>query len=385
MSTFLSDQEVVERVLTHIDNGTSDKGSEVWKEPIENYLSKDRLAQEIKLLQNLPIPLCPSAALPDPGSYITRNASGVSILAVRGKDGEVRAFKNACRHRGTEVAQGSGCAKAFVCPYHGWAYGLDGQLQHVPHEEGFPDIDKATMSLTPVHVEERAGLVLINQNGTLYTENSLAGVENVIPPGMDLIDVHFTEAKVNWKVSMEGSLEGYHIRYGHKDSFYPYGFDNLNVVEKCEKNGRVTFPFRRIEKLKDIPKDERNIDGRLTYIYHLYPNALIAVLSHHMDVIILEPIDVDKTMMVAYTLANTGGDPVAMENTRRDAEFVNSSGAPEDLALVESVQRSINSGANEHFIFGHYEEAIVQLHRNLTNSLKQLSENQTEKPITFKS
>lgn len=374
MASFLSDQEVVERVLTHIENGTTDKGSEVWQEPVENYLSQERFSQEIQLLQNSTIPFCPSAALPEPGSYIARNASGVPILAVRGKDGQVRAFKNACRHRGTEVAQGSGCAKAFVCPYHGWAYGLDGQLQHVPHEQGFPELDKATMGLRPVHAEESSGLVLINQNNTASKSDPLAGLGKVLPPGLDLIDTHFTEAKVNWKVSLEGSLEGYHIRYGHKDSFYPYGFDNLNLVEKCEKNSRVTFPFRRIEKLRDIPKDERNIDGRLTYIYHLYPNALIAVLSHHMDVIILEPMDVDRTMMVAYTLANTGGNPEAMERTRKDAEFVNQSGAPEDLALVESVQRSINSGANEHFIFGHYEEAIVHLHRNLTASLKALAE-----------
>lgn len=384
MDTFMTDQEVAERVLSHVKNKSTDEGTDVWREPIENYLSQQRLDDELALLRQTTIPFCPSAALPENGSYVARNSAGVPIIAARGKDGKVRAFKNACRHRGTEVAQGSGCTKAFICPYHGWAYGLDGSLQNVPHEQGFPDLDKDDYGLTPVYAIEKAGMVLVNQSGQPGNTDALQGIEQVIPEGLDLLDTHFTEAQVNWKVSMEGSIEGYHIRFGHKESFFPYGYDNLNVVETCGKNSRVTFPFKRIEKLLDKPKEERKIEGRLTYIYHIYPNVLIAVLSHHIDLIMLEPLEPGKTMMVAYSMANTGGDPAAIEEARRDAEFVNQSGAPEDLALVESVQRTIASGANEHFVFGHYESAIVHFHKNLKESLEKLDHSASEQPVNFK-
>ena len=145
MPGFMDDRAVIERVLSHVRDGTTDEGDEVWREPVENYRSEERLRRELALLRRLPVPFCPSAALREPGAYVARQAAGVPILAVRGKDGKVRAFRNACRHRGlAEVASGMGCAKAFVCPYHGWTYGLDGRLARVQHERGFPDLDKST-------------------------------------------------------------------------------------------------------------------------------------------------------------------------------------------------------------------------------------------------
>ena len=69
-----------------------------------------------------------SGDLPEPGSFLTVNELDVPILATRTEGGEFKAFVNACRHRGTPLAEGSGCAKAFVCPYHGWSYQLDGRL-----------------------------------------------------------------------------------------------------------------------------------------------------------------------------------------------------------------------------------------------------------------
>jgi phenylpropionate dioxygenase-like ring-hydroxylating dioxygenase large terminal subunit len=372
MPSFLNDQAVAERILSHVRNGTTDAGNEVWREPVQNYRSEERFRREIEVLRRSAVPFCPSAALPEPGSYIGRNAAGIPILVVRGEDGRVRAFRNACRHRGTEVAQGAGCAKGFVCPYHGWAYRLDGRLQHVPHEHGFPGFEKNENGLVPVLAEERAGLVFVNQSGEANEHDPSQGLDELISPELELIDTHNTEAQVNWKVALEGSIEGYHIRFGHRETFYPYGYDNLNVIETSGRDSRVTFPFRRIEKLADVPSAERRVEGRLTYIYHLFPNALVAVLSHHRNLVVLEPLDVGRTMMIAYSLADTGGDPVAAESARRDAEFVNQTGATEDLALIESVQRSIGSEANEFFTFGHFESAIIHFHRNLQKSLEEL-------------
>jgi phenylpropionate dioxygenase-like ring-hydroxylating dioxygenase large terminal subunit len=371
MPDFIDDQAVVERVLSHVRDGTTDEGDEVWREPVENYRSEERFRRELALLRRLPVPFCPSAALREPGDYVAREAAGIPILAVRGKDGKLRAFRNACRHRGTEVASGMGCAKSFVCPYHGWTYGLDGRLARVQHERGFPDIDKSTHGLVPVLAQERSGIVFITQSGQPSEQDPGEGLPDLIAADQDLIDTHDNEADFNWKVSIEGSIEGYHIRFGHPETFYPYGYDNLNVVEHSGRNSRVTFPFRRIEKLADVPETERRIEGRVTYVYHLFPNALVTVLSHHTILVVLEPIAPGRTRNIAYSLAHTGGDPAAKETAKRDAQFVTDTGAPEDRALAESIQRTMQSGANEHFTFGHFESAIVHFHRNLHAALEE--------------
>ncbi len=206
---------------------------------------------------------------------LRRAPSGRGPHPRRAREGrEVRAFRNACRHRGAEVASGTGCAKAFVCPFHGWTYGLDGRLKRVQHEQRLsgsrqehtrsrPGPGPGTIRDRLRHPEraaERAG----SRRGAPRPDRPRPGPDRHAD----------NEVDVNWKVSVEGAIEGYHIRFGHPETFFPYGYDNLNVVEHCGRNSRVTFPFRRIEKLADVPAAERRIEGRVTYVYHLFPNAL---------------------------------------------------------------------------------------------------------------
>jgi phenylpropionate dioxygenase-like ring-hydroxylating dioxygenase large terminal subunit len=151
MQAEMDDQAVVQRVLDHIENGTTDLGDSVWREPVANYRRPERLQAELdRVLRRTPTPFCPSAALPEAGSFVAREAAGVPLVVVRGADGRVRAFRNACRHRGMQVAAGSGCTRAFVCRYHGWTYNLEGRLRHIPHEEGFSGFDKEAHPLVPV-------------------------------------------------------------------------------------------------------------------------------------------------------------------------------------------------------------------------------------------
>lgn len=372
MNGFLDDHAVIDRVLAHVRAGTTDEGDEVWREPVENYRNEERFRREVEVLRRLPVPFCPSAALREPGDYVARHAAGVPILAARGKDGEVRAFRNACRHRGAEVVNGSGCANAFVCPFHGWTYGLEGDLRRVQHERGFPDLDKSTHGLVPVLTEERSGIVFVNQSGQASDQDYGDGLPDLSASDLEVIKTSETEVDVNWKVSLEGAIEGYHIRFGHPETFYPYGYDNLNVVEHSGRNSRVTFPFRRIEKLADVPEAERRIDGRVTYVYHLFPNALVTVLSRHTILVIFEPIAPGRTRNVSYSLAHPGTGADTKTKAKKDSNFVSQTGAPEDRALAESVTRTIASGANEHFTFGHFESAIVHFHRNLRDSLDEL-------------
>jgi len=369
MPSFLDDPAVAARVLQHIDEGTTDRGDSVWREPVANYRSPERFEQERALLRRSPVPVCPSVALAEPGAYLAREIGGTPLVVVRGRDGVVRAFRNACRHRGMQLAKGSGCAQAFVCQYHGWTYALDGALKHVPHADGFPGLDRGAHGLVPVAAAEHLGLVWVCQEGAMPDASAFAGIPPLVTEEQELLGAAENEIEVNWKIFLEGAIEGYHIKSTHPESFYPYGFDNLNVIEHVGPHSRVTYPFRRIEKLRDVPPADRRVDGLLTYVYHLFPTALVTVLSRHTNVIVLEPLAVDRTRTYFYRLTNRGGGAEAKQLAERDSGFVADTGVAEDFAVVQGIQASIGSGANEHFTFGHFEPAIVHFHRTLTEAL----------------
>lgn len=366
MDGLMDDRAVARRVLEHIDRGTTDLGDEVWREPVENYRSPQRLTDEIeRAMRRFPVPFCPSAALPEVGSYIAREAAGTPLVVLRDEQGRVRAFRNACRHRGMQVASGSGCSRAFVCRYHGWVYRLDGRLSHLPGEDGFPGFDKDAHGLVPVHAVERGGIVFVTQQDGPAGHQPPDDLPDLMPKGWTIFNVVEREMEANWKLVMEGFIEGYHIRATHKDTFYPYGFDNLNVIERFGRNSRVTYPFRRIRKLAEVPERERRVDGLLTYVYQLFPNAIVAALSRHSKLVVLEPLSVDRTKLVTWTL----GDPAVAEAVTRDAAFVDQTGGAEDRDVVQAIQRALGSGANDVFTFGRFESAIVHFHRTLGAAL----------------
>ena len=101
------------------------------------------------------------ADVAEAGSYLTARAGAESVLVIRGEDGELRAFRNVCRHRATRLREGRGtCGKALRCPYHGWTYRTDGRLIGVPEGRGFPGLKKADLPLLPARVEVFSGLRL---------------------------------------------------------------------------------------------------------------------------------------------------------------------------------------------------------------------------------
>ncbi len=371
---FLTDGALIERILDHLDRGTTDLSDSIWCEPVANYRSADRLRREIEVvLQRQPVPFCPSVALPANGSYVARVAGGTPIVAMRGDDGVVRAFRNSCRHRGTALVDGHGCARSLVCPFHGWVYRLDGALRHVPDQYGFPGLDRASNGLVPVATAEGQGVVFVDQSATEIDAVTLAGLPEVLGADQELLGTNEDVIDVNWKVFLEGFLEGYHIKATHRQTFFPFGYDNVNVVEHCGRHSRVTFPFRRIEALRDVPPAERRLDGMLTTVQHIFPNVIVARLSHHTSMVVLEPISVDQTAIVSYLLANRRGEASGTQEARatqaaRDTDFVRV-GLKEDREMARAVQRGLASGANDALQFGRFEGAIVHFHRQLTELL----------------
>jgi phenylpropionate dioxygenase-like ring-hydroxylating dioxygenase large terminal subunit len=370
MSGLADDATVVQRILDHVDRGSTDLCETTWREPVEHYRSPERLRREIELvLRRQPTPFCPSPALPGAGSYLARDAAGTPLLAVRGDDGRVRVFRNACRHRGTPLASGSGCARAFPCPYHGWTYALDGRLRHVPHEHGFPGLDKGARGLVPVAAVERGGLVFVTQEPAGSGEPEPPEMPELVAPGQRLLQTGEREVAANWKILLEGFLEGYHIRATHPGTFYPLQYDNLNVVERFGKNSRVAFPYRAVEKLRALPPAQRSAAGKLTYVYHLFPNVMLATFPEYLFMVVLEPLAVDRSSLFTYVMTSRP-EPEGEERLgpRRGGDLVDAGGA-EDRAVACAIQRGLASGANECFEFGRFEGAIGHFHRTLHAAL----------------
>lgn len=369
-TALLSESSILARIFDHIDNKTTDLGDTVWKEPVANYLSDERFNAEIALLRSLPVVYCLSAMLPDNGSYVARRAAGSPLLVVRGDDGKVRAFINGCRHRGMQVAKDSGCARSFVCPYHAWTYGLDGELRHIPGKTGFPGVELQENGLVEVGALEQGGLVYVNQSGPVDA-TMLEDVPELFTSQQAFFDQSEYTDEANWKLLAETTMEGYHIRSLHKKSFFPYGLDNITLVENFGVHSRVIFPFKRIEKLRDIePKDQR-LDGMITSVYQLFPNVAVSVLSKHSTVTIFEPLSPTRTQMLIYRATNVTSDGVStdIDDAKRDAGFVKDAGFDEDREAACAIQGTLGTQANQHLTFGHFEKAIVHFHKNLAQHL----------------
>ena len=361
-SGLLPSETVVARIRRHIEAGTTDVADGTWDEPVENYRSESRFTAERAVLRSRAVALCPSAAIAEPGDYIARTSAGVPILAARGTDGVVRAFRNVCRHRGAAVVCGEGHAASFVCPYHGWVYQLDGHLRRVPHEQGFPDLDIAATALSELATFERHGIVFVSQADGEPHEPAVEELAGVVTSDYRYDGFGEAEHPVNWKLLVETFLEGYHIRFLHHDTFFPVQYDNVNVVESFGPNSRITFPYQNIARPFDT-SDEMAVRGRMTYVHHLFPNVMVATFPGQVLMIVLDPVAVDRTLVTTFAwrideAESRPGDPNLLND-----------GAAQDFAIARTIQAGLASGANDHLRFGLFEGAIAHFHRTLDAAL----------------
>ncbi|HEY2010611.1 MAG TPA: aromatic ring-hydroxylating dioxygenase subunit alpha [Rhizomicrobium sp.] len=160
-----------------------------------------------------------SVEVGQPGDYMTLMVGNAPILVVRDAGGTLRAHHNVCRHRGSLVCiQEKGRASPLVCPYHNWAYGLDGHLAAAP--EMPKDFDRSVYSLKPVHAVEFDGLIFVNLAEHPAPIDALR--DHLSPvlrsQGMNRARVALIRdyiLDVNWKIVIENNRECYHCRASH--------------------------------------------------------------------------------------------------------------------------------------------------------------------------
>jgi phenylpropionate dioxygenase-like ring-hydroxylating dioxygenase large terminal subunit len=382
-SLVADDVEIVRRILAHIDAGTTDEG-DAWREPVENYVNPARFADEMRLLRSMPSVFVPSAAIPSPGDHVERDAFGVPLFAVRGRDHRARVFRNACRHRGMALVEGAGCSRALVCRYHGWTYRLDGSLSHVPHADAFADLDMSTRGLVEVASSEVDGLIVIDPLDTPGVHREMAALTDGSPwrdkllPAGRLRHVDSTRREMNWKILVEQFLEGYHIRATHTDTFFPLQYDDLNVVETFGPNSRITFPYRNIERLRDRPETTWTTNARVTYVYQLFPNVMVATFPDFVLLVVIDPVDIGNSIVTTYAMVTPDvaqrveSEPRERNDASRGGTLL-ARGAVEDNEMSAGVQRGLRAGANAFVEFGRHESAIGHFHATLDERLAQLT------------
>ncbi|MEM7189411.1 MAG: aromatic ring-hydroxylating dioxygenase subunit alpha, partial [Pseudomonadota bacterium] len=166
---------------------------------------------------------CHGSDVANPGDYACFEIAGESLFAIRGRDDVVRAFYNVCQHRAHQLVQGQGTTRVIVCPYHAWTYELTGSLRAGPNLKAVEGLDKSTVCLTEVRIEEFLGFLFVNLDPDAepmdtWFPGARAELEEWVPHFRDLKPLEWVQIpeNCNWKVSVENYSECYHCSLNHK-------------------------------------------------------------------------------------------------------------------------------------------------------------------------
>lgn len=220
----------------HFDEGvaTEDLQAEVVKNgwdgqatradflPKEAYISPDFARRETeKLWPHIWQIACREEEIPFEGDFITYDIVDDSIIVVRTAEGDIRAYHNACPHRGRPLTDGCGTAKQFVCRFHGWRFALSGENTGVVDRHDWGDaLTDADVALRPVRVGVWGGFVFINMDPDAEPLETFAAPFNTLLAKYEFEKMRYrwyrtVELPVNWKAVLEGFDEAYHVQTSH--------------------------------------------------------------------------------------------------------------------------------------------------------------------------
>jgi len=241
-----------------------------------------------------------------PGDFRAVDTVAGPVLLLRDLAGELRAFANCCRHRGSLLLSGSGNRRAIVCPYHGWGYRLDGSLAGAPEMEGVPEFRAEEHGLIPIRMESWQGFLFLNlDRGAPPLLQHLGNLPEVF--GSHRLDemvctwrIEF-DAACNWKLLVENAMEAYHTDYIHRDSV---GAQKAAAIATSgEWECIQVLDDRSIAVLGDKPPPFPPLAGlseealRGTYFSMILPTTQFAVAQDSMWWLQMRPVAADRTIL----------------------------------------------------------------------------------------
>ena len=297
--------------------------------------------------------------LPEAGSYLTATAGDQPVLVLRGDDGEIRAFRNVCRHRGSQLLTGSGrCKKAIRCRYHGWTYDAsDGRLLGVPEHRGFAELDKAALGLMPARVESLAGLLFVNldlgaRSLTETTGELASRLERYsLSDLVRFSDLDETRQPANWKVVAENYLEGYHVPIAHPGLMRLLDYKRYTIElhdgwawfeapmrDSPSSNLRERLYQRLVRPMPGLADADRRV-WRYAFVF---PNTTIDLHPDQVNVWQMLPAGTAETRDVWGIFGPRKRSPMTRLAQRLN-HHVNGEVLDEDIDLVAGVQSGIRT------------------------------------------
>lgn len=336
-----------------------------------------------------------TADVPEPGNYTVVEVPtfNASLLVSRGADGRVRAFHNACTHRGNKlVREGSGSRRQFTCNFHGWSFSNEGRLVGVPDEGQFKDFDRQALGLREVRSEVWQGHLFVNfDKEPRYTLREWLGeLHDQFDgyfEGREKLSQYEVEVDANWHLGVNSFTEGYHTRVLHRNTAPDYQGGRENVhrhrpfMELLERHSRYSAPanpehhatpaeaaaYEGVRKLMpaydaarpDLPPGVN--PGRVANwafdVMEIFPN-FVAINSNHWHLgLWFWPIDAGRTLIRGQRFmykASTPSERLSQAYSKVRAREV----LREDLNTMEAIQQVLRSGALTHMQLSQQELAL---------------------------
>lgn len=299
------------------------------------------------------------SALREPGRFVTANIGGDAVLVTRDDDGELRAFHNVCRHRGTRlVRQDAGRCARLTCPYHAWTYALDGRLAAAPGMDETPGFRRRDYPLLPLQVATHCGVVFVcADEGAEPLAQTFADFPDLTAFELDTLEraaVHDYHADTNWKLVCENYNECYHCRVAHpqlhrisRDASLP-GFDHRGAHFT---GGPMTITPPHRSMTSDGTTRRAPLPGMadreppLTYYFNLFPTTLLSIAPDYAMIHYVWPKGPDYVHIRTEWLF-TPAQMAAADFSADDAvEFWDTTNR-QDWALCENALAGLRSGAH---------------------------------------
>jgi len=361
------------RNIEHAKDGTVDQAPGIHRVPSAHYVDRERWEREMeRIFGRLPLVLGFSAELREPGQYRSIVFGDVPVLLVRGRDGAVRAFLNACVHRGSMlVEEGAGESSRFVCPYHAWAYDDEGALLGIYKQKDFGELDKSCHGLTRLPVHERAGIIwgALRPDCPVDLDRFLAGYDALLE-ALGLAETHLVGRQVvqgpGWKVAYDGYLDLYHLPILHKDSFGP-DFPNDALYDAYGPHQRVSGPNPALVALEEKAEGDWPIEAMIPGVWTIFPHISIADFDAGGKLYMVSQLVPGDSPGSSRTIQNfLAVDPPTPESQAAVDEmmkFLMGVVRDEDYATGLQIQRTLGTGLAGDVLFGRNEWGGQRFHQ----------------------
>lgn len=358
--------------------------NEVQHLPLDIYTSQENFEREIEtLFSGYPLIAGHVNNVREPGSYILSDWKRQPYIVVRDNNGVLRAFLNTCRHRGATLVdqETDKPLRSFVCPFHGWTYGLDGSLRTVPRSFAFPCLDKKDHGLKELSVTESMGLVWIHpKNRDPFDTVDYLGTfaEDFENFELDRFVRHkkvVTEKRANWKLLIKVNLEAYHVPIVHKYTFAKGFQRGVMAYDVDGPNLRVLAGRSNLMDSVRIAQDKRNIMDYVEVYYIIFPNTILLMHTDYFLINRFFPLAPDRTLWTHEFLYNP--DYFSGESGQRSLRnlfyYINNVVFDsEDYMIAEKVQENLQNGVNETHMLG-LEEGLVMVFQDIVTGRMELA------------